>query len=282
MTDILLDALWDTARLIPFLFLTYLAMEYIEHRAAARTRQLISRAGRSGPLLGAAVGLFPQCGFSTAAANLYAARLVSRGTLIAVFLSTSDEMLPILISEAAGVSEILKLLAIKFVVGAAAGFLVDLAGGRFRRDAVAEEPQIHELCEHEHCDCQAGILPSALRHTVNITVFLFLATIALNLVIHFLGEDSLAAFMQSLPLVSVLLAALVGLIPNCAPSVLMTQLYLQGALHLGAAMAGLLAGSGVGILVLFRMNPDRRESLKITGIVYGAAVAAGLILELVS
>lgn len=281
MTDALLDALWDTARLIPFLFLTYLAMEYIEHRAAAGTRKLISRSGRLGPLLGAAAGLFPQCGFSTAAANLYAARLISRGTLIAVFLSTSDEMLPILISEAAGLSEILKLLAIKLVVGMAAGFLVDLAGGRLRRDASVQEPKIHELCEHEHCDCEAGILPSALRHTANITAFLFLATAALNLVILLVGEDSLAAFMQSQPVISVLLTALAGLIPNCAPSVLMTQLYLQGALSLGAAMAGLLAGSGVGILVLFRMNPDRKESLKIAGTVYLTGVVAGLLLELV-
>ncbi len=279
MTDALLDALWDTARLIPFLFLTYLAMEYIEHRAAAKTREWIRRAGRSGPLLGAAVGLFPQCGFSAAAANLYAARLISRGTLIAVFLATSDEMLPILISEAAGAGEIFKLLGIKFIAGVIVGFLVDLAGGRLKKDAQPAEPHIHELCEHEHCDCEAGILPSALRHTVNITVFLFLATVILNLAIFYLGEDSLAAFMENRPFVSVLLAALVGLIPNCAPSVLLTQLYLQGALRLGAAMAGLLASSGVGILVLFRMNPDRRESLKIAAIVYIAGAAAGLLLE---
>lgn len=279
MTDALLDALWDTLKLIPFLFLTYLVMEYLEHKAARRTQNLIRRAGNAGPLLGAAAGLFPQCGFSAAAANLYAARLISRGTLIAVFLSTSDEMLPILISEAVGIPVILRILAVKFFVGMAAGFLIDLTARHFHKTSDTQ-PKIHELCEHEHCDCQAGILPSALRHTGSIGLFLFLATALLNLLLFYLGEDSLAAFMQNQPVLSVALTALAGLIPNCAPSVIMTQLYLQGALSFGAAMSGLLVGAGVGILVLFRMNSDRNENLRIVGMLYLTGVIAGLLLEL--
>lgn len=280
MTEVLLDALWDTLKLIPFLLLTYLVMEYLEHRAAGKTQELIRRSGRLGPLLGAAAGLFPQCGFSAAASNLYAAKLVSRGTLVAVFLATSDEMLPIMISEAVKPSVILQLLAVKFAAGMAVGFLVDLIDRRLMKEKSDGEAHIHELCEHEHCDCQAGILSSAIHHTVHIGLFLFAATVLLNAAIYFLGEDSLAAFMQNRPVVSVLLTALAGLIPNCAPSVLMTQLYLQGALSFGAAMAGLLVGAGVGILVLFRMNPDRKDNLRIVGIVYTAGVAVGLLLEL--
>lgn len=280
ITEALADALLDTLKLIPFLFITYLAMEYLEHKSAGKAQQLIRRSGRLGPLLGAAAGMFPQCGFSAAASNLYAAKLVSRGTLIAVFLATSDEMLPILISEAAGLSVILRILAVKFLVGMAVGFLVDILDRCFRKRDTADHPMIHELCEHEHCDCQAGIWPSALRHTVNIAAFLLLFTFALNVVIGIVGEDSLAAFMQSQPVLSVVLTALAGLIPNCAPSVLMTQLYLQGALSFGAAMAGLLVGAGVGILVLFRMNTDRRDNLQIVGIVYAAGVIVGLLLEL--
>lgn len=279
MTEAWLDAAWDTLKLIPFLLVTYLIMEYLEHRAAGKTQKLLRRAGKAGPLLGAAVGLFPQCGFSAAAANFYAARLISRGTLLAVFLSTSDEMLPVLLSEAAGFSVIARILGVKFLTGMTVGFLVDLADRKRKRASSSPEPQIHELCEQEHCDCQAGVIASALRHTGRIAAFLFLASGILNLVILYVGEENLGAFMQSLPVFSVMLTALAGLIPNCAPSVIMTELYLQGALGFGAAMAGLLVGAGVGVLVLFRMNRDRRDNGKLVGILYCAGVTVGLLLE---
>jgi len=280
MTEVLLDAVLDTLKLLPFLFVTYLAMEYLEHRAAAQTQALIRRSGRLGPLLGAGLGLFPQCGFSAAAANLYAAKLVSRGTLLAVFLSTSDEMLPILLSETAAPSLILRILAIKFAAGMAVGLLVDFLDTQHRHANAETQPCIHELCEHEHCDCQTGILRSALRHTWNITLFLFLATVLLNTGFYYIGKESLTAVLNGKPIFSVALAALAGLIPNCAPSVMLTQLYLQGALPFGAAMAGLLVGAGVGILVLFRMNRNRRDNLRITAILYAAGVLIGLTLEL--
>ena len=267
----------DTIKLVPFLLVTYLVMEYLEHHAAGKTRQIMERSGKLGPLFGAAVGLFPQCGFSAAAANLYAARVISRGTLIAVFLSTSDEMLPILLSERADVSVIAKLLGIKFVVGMLAGFAAD--GVKFLlRNRRKDEEKIHELCEQENCDCEAGVLRSALRHTIQIVLFLFVATVILNLGIQWIGEDTLASFMQDRPFLSVALTALAGLIPNCVASVLMTRLYLQGLLSLGAAMAGLLVGSGVGILVLFRMNRDRRSNLIVVASVYLVGLLTGLLL----
>ncbi len=278
MTDALLDALIETLELIPFLFLTYLVMEWLEHAAGERTERWIRRSGRLGPLLGAAVGLFPQCGFSAAASNLYAARLISRGTLLAVFLATSDEMLPILITQAPGFRVVFSLLAIKFLVGLIAGFAVDLLGRHFARQDASPEPRIHELCEQEHCNCEQGVLRSALRHTVNIGFFLLLAAVILNLAIYFLGEDSLGAFLQRAPVLSVLLTALAGLIPNCAPSVIMTQLNLQGAISLGAAMAGHLVGAGLGFLVLFRMNRNRRDNIQIVLTLYVIGAAVGLLL----
>lgn len=280
MAELFVDAAKDTLRLIPFLLVTYLIMEYLEHRAAGRTEALLRRAGKAGPLWGAAAGLFPQCGFSAAAANFYAARLISRGTLTAVFLATSDEMLPVLLSQSAGLGTAARLLALKFAAGLSVGFLVDAAGAWIGRGAPPKGPQIHELCEQEHCDCQAGIAASALRHTAGIAAFLFGATVLLNAAVLLLGEENLAAFMQGRPFLSVLFTALAGLIPNCAPSVIMTKLYLEGALSLGAAMAGLLTGSGAGVLILLRMNRDRKDNLAIIGIVYGAGAAAGLLLEL--
>jgi len=277
MMHALEHAFADTIKLVPFLFVTYLVMEYLEHHAAGKTQRIMERSGKFGPLFGAAVGLFPQCGFSAAAANLYAARVVSRGTLIAVFLATSDEMLPILLSERAGAAAIAQLLGIKFVVGMAAGFVVDGISILLRKKR-KEEQKIHELCEQENCDCEAGVLPSAIRHTVHIALFLFVATVILNIGIELLGEDALTVFMQDRPMLSVALTALAGLIPNCVASVLMTRLYLQGLLSLGAAMAGLLVGSGVGVLVLFRMNQDRRDNLTIVGTVYLVGLIAGLVL----
>lgn len=280
MTELFADTIGDTLKLIPFLLVTYLIMEYLEHQAAGRTQALLRRAGKAGPLLGAAAGLFPQCGFSAAAANFYAARLISRGTLAAVFLATSDEMLPVLLSEGADWSVMARLLALKFAVGLSVGFLVNFVDALARRGKPEKGPRIHELCEQEHCDCQSGIVISALRHTASIAAFLFLATLLLNLAIFYMGEDKLAAFMQGRPVLGVLLTALAGLIPNCAPSVMMTKLYLEGALSLGATMAGLLAGSGAGLLVLLRMNRSRGENAGIIGIVYGAGVFTGLLLEL--
>ncbi len=280
MWDVILDTLMDSARLIPFLFVTYLAMEYLEHKTAGKVKNLVQRGGRLGPLFGGVLGAVPQCGFSAAAASLYAGRVITLGTLIAVFLSTSDEMLPILISEADrfGVAPILKILALKAVIGIVFGFLTDLVV----RPRKTEHDHIHEMCEHDHCHCGegGGILKSAVIHTVKITLFILLVSFTLNVVLHFGGEDILKRLLLNQPVAGEMLAGLVGLIPNCASSVVITRLYLEGAMSFAACMSGLLVGAGVGVLVLFRANKSKRESVGILLLLYGIGVAAGLLLEL--
>lgn len=278
MIDVLLDTLIDSIKLLPFLFLTYLAMEYLEHKTKDKAKQVIKKAGKFGPVFGGALGVVPQCGFSAAASNLYAGRVISMGTLIAIFLSTSDEMLPILISEAVNPVLILKILGTKLIIGILAGLILDF----IIRKTVKEVPKmhIHEMCEHEHCHCEKGIFRSALNHTLQIFFFIAVISLILNILIHYVGEDTLGSIILNQPVFGPMIAGLVGLIPNCAASVILTQLYLEGALGLGSMMAGLLAGSGVGLLVLFRVNSNKKENLRIIGILYGIGVAVGIVMEL--
>lgn len=280
LLDVFLDALLDTARLLPFLFLTYLVMEYLEHRTGRKSARMMERAGKLGPLFGAAAGIVPQCGFSTAAASLFSGGVITLGTLLAVFLSTSDEMLPIFISKAVALPVIIKILAAKAVIGAATGFAVDLAVCRRRPSGEEHHKDIHDLCEHEHCHCENGIVWSALRHTVQIALFILILSFFIGLAMTFAGEEALAGFLTGRPVLGVFLAGIIGLIPNCASSVVITELYLQGMLGAGQMMAGLLVGAGVGVLVLFRTNRDLKENLKITCILYGIGVLWGLLFEL--
>lgn len=274
MSDIFLDALLDTAKLIPFLLLTYFAMECLEHKTGAGAQKLIQKAGRFGPVIGGALGIVPQCGFSAAASNLYAGRVITLGTLLAVYLSTSDEMLPVLISEQTPAGVILKILLAKAVTGILAGVVIDFV---LRRKGGQEQGHIHEICEQESCHCEQGIFRSALWHTVKIALFIFLTGVGLNTILYFIGEETLAGLILNRPVLGPVLAGLVGLIPNCAGSVVITQLYLRGALEIGGAMAGLLTGSGVGLLVLFRVNYDRQQNLKILGLLYGIGVLGGIL-----
>ena len=269
--DAVTDSFIDGVKLLPFLFLTYLAMEYLEHRAGQRMQEAIRSAGRGGPAIGSVLGLFPQCGFSTVASNLYAGRIITMGTLLAVFLSTSDEMLPIMISENVGAAVIFKILAVKVAVALTAGFAVDfLFRGKHR------QMQIEHLCEQHHCHCENGIWKSALHHTVEIFLYIMGISLVLNLLIGWIGEDAIGSLFLNRPVVGELLAALLGMIPNCASSVAITQLYLEGVMSAGAMIAGLLAGSGVGLLVLFRVNDDHRENFRILGLLYGIGVLGGI------
>lgn len=272
--DAIADSLIDSIKLLPFLFLTYLAMEYLEHKAGRKMQEAIRRAGRGGPVIGSILGAFPQCGFSTAASNLYAGRIITVGTLLAIFLSTSDEMLPIMISENVEAAVILKILAVKVIVGMTAGFLFD-----FILNDRKKEMQIEHLCEQHHCHCEEGIWKSALHHTLEIFLYIMIISLALNLFIAWIGEDVLADLVLNRPVLGELAAALVGMIPNCASSVAITQLYLNGVLSAGALTAGLLSGSGVGLLVLFRVNDDQRENFKILVLLYVAGVAGGLLVN---
>ncbi|MBQ7336126.1 MAG: arsenic efflux protein [Clostridia bacterium] len=273
--------LTDTVKILPFLFLTYLLMEFLEHHAGGAAERWLKGSGKVGPLLGGTLGVLPQCGFSAAATGLYTGRIVTTGTLIAVYLSTSDEMLPILISSGAPMPLILKLLATKLVIGVAAGFAIDWISRCLRpKSRPAQEPQIEELCEREHCACGEHFALSALKHTLHVTLFLLLFTFLLNFLIEWIGEDTLAALILDRPILSNLLASIVGLIPNCASSVVLTEMYLEGILSVGAMLSGLLVNAGIGTVLLFRNNRPVRDSFRILLILWVIGTAVGLIIDL--
>lgn len=330
----------DTLKLVPFLFVTYLAMEALEHYASSKSIVAVRRAGTAGPVIGALLGVVPQCGFSAAAATLYSARVITLGTLFAVFLSTSDEMLPIMIAAQAPAGFIAEVLAIKALCGLIAGFAIDVVL-RLRHHAV-EAMRIRDLCERDHCGCDdesaanriddwgaehsseeergaelacasderherdhahdydrghdhsrdhvhahnsshghahgfGAIAKSSLVHTLQVTLFIFLVSLALEIVIDGVGEDALASFISANSNLSVVVSAIVGLIPNCAASVVLTELYLEGALSTGAMLAGLLVSAGVGLLVLFRANRPMHENFLIAAGLVACGVVFGFI-----
>jgi len=279
--DCLKDAAVDTVKLVPFLFVTYLAMEYLEDRAGEKSETALERAGRFGPVIGGVIGIVPQCGFSAAAASLYSGGVITVGTLLAVFLSTSDEMLPLMISEAVPAGSVGKILLAKAVMGVITGLAVDaiLKAIGIRRT----EKHIHDLCEQAHCGCddeeEHGILMPALRHTIQIVIFIFIISFAITLLVEGIGEDAVGGFLTKRPVTGVLLAGIVGLIPNCASSVMLTELYLNELLSAGQMMAGLMVGAGVGLLVLFRTNRHMKDNLRITLLLYLTGIAWGLIIE---
>lgn len=351
LIDILLDAGKDTLSLVPFLLVTYLALETLEHVAGDRVNGAIKRAGAAGPVVGSLLGIVPQCGFSAMAATLYAGRVVTLGTLVAVFLSTSDEMLPLLLAEQVPVQTMAMLLASKALIALITGFIVDAAIRGLRRNArahaairrtvlgttanpahvncahddhtggdiideVAEAgvsaDHIHELCERDHCGCDddegehghghhhdyghadehhhdhghshegvpvLSIIRSAISHTVQVSVFIFLVTLILVAVLETFGESAIEQFLRGNEMLAVLGSALVGLIPNCSASVVITQLYLEGALQLAPMLAGTLISAGVGYLVLFRTNRSARENALFLVMMYVIGAGWGLILS---
>lgn len=293
LEHVLEHTILDTLKLVPFLFLTYLAMEYLENKAGERTEAAVKKAGKWGPLVGGIAGVVPQCGFSAAAANLYAGKVITLGTLIAIFLSTSDEMLPILISEKVQISLILKILGMKAVFGAAAGFMIDFVLRARNKHVHMHNVQhnvqhtmqhdilhIHEICEQDHCHCEKGILHSTLVHTLKITGFILFISLILNLVLESGGEELLVEVLYNRPVLGPVIAGLVGLVPNCASSIALTRLYVEGAMGFGTMMAGLLVGAGVGVLVLCRVNRKRKENLKIIALLYGIGVGMGILFQL--
>lgn len=275
--ELLLDAFLDTLKLVPFLFLTYLGMEYIEHHTGAKTQQIVSRAGRFGPAIGGTLGIVPQCGFSAAAANLYAGRVITVGTLLAVFLSTSDEMLPIFLSHSVEGMVIVKILLLKALLAVCIGMGID-AVMRIKRKG-NDGLKIVDFCQHEHCHCEQSIVKSAIHHTVKIALYIFIISTVLNVLLKFIGEAALGQMLAGQKILAVFMSAVIGLIPNCASSVVITELYLEGVLGTGAMLAGLLVGSGTGLLVLLRVNKDRIQNAKIIGALYFAGVACGVVFE---
>ena len=276
MIDIIKDTLIDGVKLLPFLFIAFFTIEFIEHKLSNKSKETIKKSGKLGPLFGGALGMVPQCGFSSAAANLYATKIITVGTLVAIFLSTTDEMIPILISRGADLGVVIKLIGIQAVIGVIAGFIIDFI---FKNKKVEE---IEDFCEHEHCDCEhKSILESSIRHTLNILAFIMIISFILNLGLYYLGEDVLANLFLKNSLFGPFVASLVGLIPNCAASVVLTELYLNSAITLGSVIAGLLTGSGVAILILFRVNKNLKENLFVLGAIYSVGVISGIIIDLI-
>ncbi len=280
MLDIIKETIVDSVKLIPFLFLTYLIMEYIEHKTKEKTKETIKKSGKFGPFFGALLGIVPQCGFSVSATNLYAVRVITLGTLISVYLSTSDEMLPIFLSEGVGIDIILKILAIKLIIGMVAGLIIDVVI-QLKSKGKENNEKIIDLCEKEHCHCEHGIWNSALKHTINIFIFISIITFVINLTIYFIGEEMIAGFILDKPILGPIISGIIGLIPNCASSVIITQMYLENIISIGTMIAGLLVGAGVGLAVLFRTNKGIKENIKITVLLYSIGVICGIILEFI-
>ena len=281
MIEILEHTILDSIKLIPFLFITYLLMEFLEHKTSSKVNNTIKKSGKYGPLVGGLLGLLPQCGFSVMATNLYMGRIITIGTLISIYLTTSDEMLPILISENVPAAVILKILAVKLLIGVIAGIVIDIVFSKLNKKEQMEQKEQHEFCEHEHCHCEEGIFKSALRHTASIFIFILLITFVLNLVIHSIGEETLSNLILNNNVLGPIIASLIGLIPNCASSVIITQLYIENIISSAVMISGLLVNAGVGLLVLFRVNRNLKENIKITAMLYTIGVISGIVLQLI-
>ena len=279
LIDILKDTTIDSIKLLPFLFITYLIMEYIEHKTSSQVKRVIQKSGKLGPLLGGIVGIIPQCGFSVSATNLYSARVITLGTLISVYLTTSDEMLPILISETMPISTILTILGIKLLIGIIAGFIIDFVARKLHKEK--GETKIEEICEHEHCHCEKNIVLSALKHTLNIFLFIFFITLIINGIIGLIGQESIANIVSKNVILGPVIAGIIGLIPNCASSVVLTELFVENVISMPILISGLCLNAGVGLLVLFKTNENKKENLKIAGLLYVIGVVSGLILEII-
>lgn len=302
--DVLKDALIDTAELVPFLFVTYVAVSLLELFASGRAGDVIQRAGHAGPLFGGLLGLVPQCGFSAMGAMLYADRIVTLGTLVAVVLSTSDEMLPLLVAERLDAGLLFKILATKAVLGVVLGFAVDLVlratlhrtsllvlpeqgEGQQDGDETSEQGE-YDVNEYScDCDCEEPmtrgevarwIAVNSAYKTAQVTVFIFAVTLVLGAAIELVGIDAIASFFSSNAIVATFASGLFGLIPNCAASVVITQLYLDGALGFAPMMAGVLVAGGAAYLVLFRTNASARENVAIAALMYALGVSAGLVM----
>ena len=272
--DALLDALLDTLRMVPFLLAAFLILEALEHYSNNYMNRILGKVGKAGPLVGALFGCIPQCGFSVASANLYSGGVITLGTLLAVFLSTSDEAVLILLGNPGSGAVIGKLLIGKVLLGILFGYLADLV---FRRKK--EEKHIEDLCRSCGCSDHGGIIKPALRHTLRLAAYILIFTFVLNLLLDFIGMEALTSLLGKDTWFQPFVTALLGLIPNCASSVLITELYLAGGLSFASAMAGLCAGAGMGLAVLFKTNHPMKENIAVLGLLYSVSVASGLMLE---
>ena len=277
MLECIIDSLIDTIKLIPYLLVTFMILEYLEHKLSKKNEKILKKNKKYGPIIGAFLGALPQCGFSTMAASLFSSKVITIGTLIAVFLATSDEMLPIMISEKIPILEIIYIISFKVIIGIIIGLFIDTII-KYKGNT----KDIHHLCEKEHCDCDSdGIIISSIKHTLKIAIFILIANIGISLLIYWVGEENLENLLLRNNPITYFIASLIGLIPNCASSVIMTELYISKFISLGTLISGLLTGSGLGILILFRTNEDLKENMKILGIIYTVGVIIGFLTDII-
>lgn len=278
MKEVILDTIIDSLKLIPFLLVAFLIIELLEHKLNNKTKNIITKSKKVGPIIGSLLGVIPQCGFSVMATNLYITRIITLGTLISIYLSTSDEMLIIMISEKVEISLILKILLIKIFFGIVYGLIIDKIINKKKKDKETN----YELCDEEHCDCNHSILLSAIKHTLHITLFIFIITLIINTIFTLLGDNYLSKILLNNSILSPFITSLIGLIPNCAASVILTELYLNSTISLGALIGGLLTSSGSSLLVLIKNNKNQKENLSIILLLYVLGVLSGIIIELIS
>lgn len=278
MKEVILDTIIDSLKLIPFLLVAFLIIELLEHKLNNKTKNIITKSKKVGPIIGSLLGVIPQCGFSVMATNLYITRIITLGTLISIYLSTSDEMLIIMISEKVEISLILKILLIKIFFGIVYGLIIDKIINKKKKDKETN----YELCDEEHCDCNHSILLSAIKHTLHITLFIFIITLIINTIFTLLGDNYLSKILLNNSILSPFITSLIGLIPNCAASVILTELYLNNTISLGALIGGLLTSSGSSLLVLIKNNKNQKENLSIILLLYTLGVLSGIIIELIS
>ncbi len=278
MKEILLDTILDSLKLIPFLFVAFLIIELIEHKLTDKNKNILIKSKKIGPILGSLLGAVPQCGFSVMATNLYVTRIITLGTLISIYLSTSDEMLIVMLSENIDISIIIKIILIKIIFGIIYGLIID----KIAINKKTKEEENYEICNDEHCDCKHGIVLSSIKHTIHITLFIFIITLILNTIFNYVGEDYLSKIFLTNTIFGTFITSLIGLIPNCASSVILTELYINNSISIGALIGGLLTSSGTSLLVLFKNNKNIKENLKIVLLLYSLGVISGIIIELIT
>ena len=279
MLDILLDSIIDTLKLLPYLLITFLALEFIEHKLGNKSQKVLSKNKKIGPLLGGLLGGMPQCGFSVVASRLFSSRVITIGTLIAVYLATSDEMIPIMLSEKVNILTLLKIIGFKVLIGIIIGFIVDLL---YKRKENIKLEEIKDECDDINCHCnEKGIFLSSMIHTIKIGLFIFIANIIIGFIIELVGEERLSSILLEKNILTYFLASLIGLIPNCASSVIITELYISNLITIGIMLSGLLTGSGLGILLLFKTNKNLKENILILSIIYLVGVLIGIVVDLI-
>ncbi len=284
MIDIITETLIDSIKILPFLFLSYLLIEYIEHKSSHKLEKALSASGKYSKVVGSILGIIPQCGFSAVAANLFSSRVITIGTLVAVFLATSDEAIPILLTYPEKSKDLIMILVIKFIIAVVAGTIIDaILNLKKNKEAKFDNDEMHthmhDICKD--CDCDHGLLKSSIKHTLSIFLFLVVITFIINIAVELIGDENFSKIILSGSILQPFVASIIGLIPNCAASVLLSKLYVDGALSLGSIIAGLSTGAGVGGIILFKTNKNLKENLSILGLVYLIGAFCGVFIDLI-